>query len=465
MQAVRLKPINVHPTSGDKVTSKSNVPTVSPAEDHMNRLADLSPADLQAVHRQTRAEYDAFRARGLKLDMTRGKPASDQLDLANDMLAFPGNRDFYTQAGDDARNYGVLQGLPEVRSLFAPMLGAPPGQIFVADNSSLAVMHDCIVWALLKGVPGSVKPWQAAPGEASPAFICPVPGYDRHFALCEEYGVRMLPVPLTGHGPDMDAVEALAADPSVKAMWCVPKYSNPTGDVYDDETIRRLAAMRTGAPDFRLFWDNAYAVHHLTQHRRAIANILDACQQAANPDRAFVFASTSKITLAGAGLAFFASSPANVAWFLARAFKRTIGSDKLNQLRHFRFLKNEAGLMHHMDRHRALLKPKFDAVAAALDSRLAGTGAATWTPPEGGYFISLDATPGTAKQVVALAKDAGLALTAAGSTWPFGKDPRDSNLRLAPTFPSLPEVTAASEGIALCILLAAIEKQCGERTR
>jgi DNA-binding transcriptional MocR family regulator len=426
----------------------------------MTRIAELPDVELQALRRQVRSEYDAFRARGLKLDMTRGKPAPDQLDLANDLLTLPANRDYLTEAGDDARNYGVLQGLPEVRALFAPMLGAPPSQIFVADNSSLAVMHDCIVWALLQGVPGSAQPWGKAP-----AFICPVPGYDRHFALCEEYGIRMLPVPLTGHGPDMDAVEALVADPTVRGMWCVPKYSNPSGEVYSDETVSRLAAMRAGAPDFRLFWDNAYAVHHLTERRHAIANILEACEKAGNPDRAFIFGSTSKITLAGAGLAFFASSPANVAWFLARAFKRTIGSDKLNQLRHVRFLKNEAGLMRHMDGHRALLAPKFAAVNAALESRLAGTGAATWLRPEGGYFISLDATAGTARQVVTLAKDAGLALTAAGSTWPHGQDPRDGSLRLAPTFPSLADVTAASEGIALCILLAAIEKNCAERTQ
>jgi DNA-binding transcriptional MocR family regulator len=426
----------------------------------MNRIADLSNAELQVLRQTVRAEYDAFRARGLKLDMTRGKPAADQLDLANDLLAFPGNRDHFTEAGEDARNYGLLQGLPEARALFAPMLGAPPSQIVVADNSSLAVMHDCIVWALLKGVPGSSEPWS----RTTPAFICPVPGYDRHFALCEEYGIRMLPVPLTGHGPDMDAVEALAADPSVKGIWCVPKYSNPTGEVYSEETVRRLAAMRTGAPDFRLFWDNAYAVHHLTETRHEVANILDACETAGNPDRAFIFGSTSKITIAGAGLAFFASSPANVAWYLARAFKRTIGSDKLNQLRHVRFLKNPAGLQRHMDGHRALLAPKFATVNAALENRLTGTGAATWAKPDGGYFISLDATEGTAKQVVALAKDAGLALTAAGSTWPFGDDPHDSNLRLAPTFPTLADVTVASEGIALCILLAAVEKQSALRS-
>lgn len=423
----------------------------------MTRIAELSNADLQVLRRQVLADYDAFRARGLKLDMTRGKPAADQLDLATEMLAFPGNRDFITQAGDDARNYGVLQGLPETRALFAPLLGAPPDQIVVADNSSLAVMHDCIVWALLKGVPGSTQPW------TQPAFICPVPGYDRHFALCEEYGIRMIPVPMTGSGPDMDAVEALVADPSVKGMWCVPKYSNPSGDVFSDETVRRLAAMRSGAADFRLFWDNAYGVHHLTDLRPEIADILDACSKAGHPDRAFIFASTSKITLAGAGLAFFGSSPANVAWYLARAFKRTIGPDKLNQLRHVRFLKDHAGLLRHMDGHRRLLAPKFAAVVAALEHRLAGTGAATWARPEGGYFISLDAAPGTAKRVVTLAKDAGMALTSAGATWPHGRDPNDSNLRLAPTFPSLGDVKAASEGIALCILLAAIEKQATDR--
>jgi DNA-binding transcriptional MocR family regulator len=403
-----------------------------------------------------RAEYEAFRARGLKLDMTRGKPSPEQLDLANGLLALPGNQDHFSAAGDDARNYGVLQGLPEARALFAPLLGAPPGQVVVADNSSLAVMHDCIVWALLKGVAGSAAPWIKTPDIA---FICPVPGYDRHFKLCEEFGIRMLPVPMTGDGPDLDAVEALAADPAVKGMWCVPKYSNPSGDVYSGETVRRLASMRTGAADFRLFWDNAYAVHHLTAQRREILNILDACAAAGHPDRPFIFASTSKITLAGGGLAFFGGSAANVKWYLARAEKRTIGSDKLNQLRHVRFLKDWAGLERHMDAHRAILAPKFDAVEAALEARLGGRGVASWSRPEGGYFISLDAMEGTARRVVDLAKEAGLALTPAGATSPHGVDARDRNLRLAPTFPPLKDVRDAAEGIALCILLAALEKQ------
>ena len=404
---------------------------------------------------RTRADYETFKARGLKLDMTRGKPSPDQLSLSDGMLVPHGNRDTTTAAGEDARNYGgPLQGLPEVRALFAEALGLPAESIVLGNNSSLALMHDCIVWALLKGVPGSERPWSR---EASPAFICPVPGYDRHFGLAEEFGFRLLPVPLTGQGPDMEAVEALAADPSVKGMWCVPRYSNPTGETYADETVRRLAAMPTGAPDFRLFWDDAYAVHPLTDRPVPLAPILDLTREAGHPDRAFCFASTSKVTLAGAGVALFASSPANVAWYLARAGRRTIGSDKLNQLRHLRFLRDADGLHAHMQRHRALIGPKFDAVLAALDRRLGGTGLARWSRPEGGYFISVDVVPGTAARVVALAKAAGLALTPAGATWPQGRDPDDANLRLAPTFPSLKDVESAAEGIAICIALAGYE--------
>lgn len=426
----------------------------------MRAIAELPAVDLDALHSEVRGKYEDFRARGLRLDMTRGKPAPEQLDLSNGLLALPGNADPFTEAGEDARNYGGLQGLAEARALFSPVLGAPPDRIVVGDNSSLALMHDCIVWALLKGAPGSPRPWSK---EQDVAFICPAPGYDRHFAICEEYGIRMLPAPMTGQGPDMDVVEALAADPAVKGMWCVPKYSNPTGEIYSESTVRRLASMRTGAPDFRLFWDNAYGVHHLTERRHEILNILDECERAGNPDRALVFASTSKITLAGAGLAFFASSAANVRWYLARAGKRTIGPDKLNQLRHVRFLRDEPGLLRLMDAHRALIAPKFDAVSAALERYLAGAGVARWTKPEGGYFISVDAQQGTAKRVVELAKDAGLALTPAGATWPYGQDPHDSALRLAPTFPSLEEVRAASEGIGLCILLAAIETRSARR--
>ena len=409
------------------------------------------PPDLAS----TRAAYEAFKARGLKLDMTRGKPSPEQLSLSDAMLVPQGNRDTTTAAGEDARNYGGdLRGLPEVRALFAEALGLPADAIVLGNNSSLALMHDCIVWALLKGVPGGERPWSR---EASPALICPVPGYDRHFGLAEDFGFRLLPVPLTGQGPDMDAVEALAADPAVKGMWCVPRYANPTGETYQDGTVRRLAAMRTGAPDFRLFWDDAYAVHHLMASRTPLAPILEFCAAAGNPDRAFCFGSTSKVTLAGAGVALFASSPANVAWYLARAGRRTIGSDKLNQLRHLRFLRDAEGLHAHMARHRALIAPKFDAVLDALERRLGGTGLARWSRPEGGYFISVDVLPGTAGRVVELAKAAGLALTPAGATWPQGRDPQDTNLRLAPTFPALKDVEAAAEGIAICIALAGLE--------
>ncbi|HSP25758.1 MAG TPA: aminotransferase class I/II-fold pyridoxal phosphate-dependent enzyme, partial [Saliniramus sp.] len=348
----------------------------------------------------------------------------------------------------------------EVRELFSGMVGAPASQIVVGENASLAMMHDCLVWAMLKGFASSPRPWSQEP---QISFLCPVPGYDRHFAICEEYGVRMIPVPLTGNGPDMNVVEKLVVDPSVKGMWCVPKYANPTGDIHSDETIARLAAMRTGASDFRLFWDNAYAVHHLTERKHEIADLLQACADAGNPDRPLIFASTSKVTLAGAGLALFGSSPANVAWYLDRARRRTIGPDKLNQLRHVRFLRDAAGLSRLMEAHRQLIAPKFAAVDEALTRYLDGLGVAEWTRPEGGYFISVDARPGTAKAVVALAREIGLALTPAGSTWPLGNDPHDANLRIAPTFPTLDEVKVASTGIAICLLLAAIRNETTAR--
>ncbi|HEV2675110.1 MAG TPA: aminotransferase class I/II-fold pyridoxal phosphate-dependent enzyme [Aliidongia sp.] len=421
----------------------------------MPALLDLPPETLAVWERRTRDLYDSFRSRELKLDMTRGKPSPEQLALSNGMLTLPGNGDYQTEAGEDARNYGGIQGLPETRRLFAPMLDAPPDQIVVAENSSLAVMHDCLVWALLKGVPGGTEPWSRA---ASPAFICPVPGYDRHFALCEEFGFRLLPVAMNEDGPDMDAVEALAADPSVKGMWCVPKYSNPTGAVYSAATVRRLATMKTGAPDFRLFWDNAYAVHHLTGIQPELADVLTLAREAGHADRPFIFASTSKVTLAGAGLAFFGGSPANVAWYLARANRRTIGPDKLNQLRHVRFLRDFSGLERHMAAQRHLLAPKFAAVTEALDRHLSDLGTVRWTTPAGGYFISVDAMDGTARRTVELARELGIALTPAGATWPGGVDPNDRVLRLAPTFPNVETVKIAAEGIALCIRLAAIER-------
>ncbi|MGB6980209.1 MAG: aminotransferase class I/II-fold pyridoxal phosphate-dependent enzyme, partial [Candidatus Acidiferrales bacterium] len=322
-----------------------------------------TPPGGQAVapaNRQIQREYDAFKAKALKLDLTRGKPSPAQLDLSAEMLALPGATDFIAEGAVDCRNYGGPQGLVEARRLFSAILGAPPEQVVVANNSSLALMHDAVVYALLKGACDSDAPWGK---HGQIAFLCPVPGYDRHFTICSDYGIRMIPIAIDENGPDMDTVERLVAeDASIKAIWCMPKYSNPTGTVYSDAVIERLASVKTAAPDFRLFWDNAYCVHHLTPQRIAIANILELCARHGNPNRPLVFASTSKITLAGSGLAMFASSKENISWLLARLAPRTIGPDKLNQLRHVRFLKSESGILELMDRHRALIAPKFQKV-------------------------------------------------------------------------------------------------------
>jgi DNA-binding transcriptional MocR family regulator len=401
-------------------------------------------------------DYDAFKAKGLKLDLTRGKPSPAQLDLSAALLSLPGASDFVAEGATDCRNYGGLQGLVEARRLFSPMMGAAPEQIVVANNSSLALMHDTIVYAFLKGVCDSVIPWSKQ-GEI--AFLCPVPGYDRHFRICEDYGIRMIPVALREDGPDMDEVERLVADDaSIKGMWCIPKYSNPTGTVYSDATIERLAAMKTAASDFRLYWDNAYSVHHLTNEQIEIANILDLCVRHAHPNRAFVFASTSKITLPGSGLALFASSKANVQWLLERLTPQTIGPDKINQLRHVRFLPDDTAILRLMDRHKSVLAPKFQKVLDIFDEKLAGIPGVSWTRPKGGYFISLEVGKGCAKRVIALAKEAGVVLTPAGATHPYGRDADDRTIRIAPTFPELVEVARAAEGVALCVLLAAAEK-------
>jgi DNA-binding transcriptional MocR family regulator len=418
----------------------------------MDTLAQRSPADLAAFHAEVRRRYDAFAARGLALDLTRGKPSGEQLDLSAGLMALPGAGDHRAADGTDVRNYGGLQGLAELRALLAPLFAVPPAQVVLGDNSSLALMYDAVAYALHRGTVDGPRPWAR---DARVAFLCPVPGYDRHFAICQAFGIEMIPVPLGDRGPDLDAVERLvASDAAIKGMWCVPKYSNPTGTVYSADTVERLAAMPAAAPDFRLFWDNAYAVHHLTDERIEIADIVGACARHRHPHRPFVFGSTSKITLAGSGVALFAGSPENVAWYLARMGTRTIGGDKINQLRHVRFLGDTAGLLALMDRHRAIVAPKFAAVLAAFDRHLAGTGVASWTVPKGGYFISLDVRDGCAREVIRLAKAAGVALTPAGSTYPLGDDPHDRNIRVAPTFPDLATVTTAAEGMALSVLLA-----------
>jgi DNA-binding transcriptional MocR family regulator len=421
----------------------------------MRPFADLTAAELNSQLSRVRQRYDEFAKRGVKLNLTRGKPSSAQLNFCNELLALPGSGDFMS-GNTDCRNYGELQGLPELRALLAPVFGVTPDRVVVGENSSLSVMHDCIAFSLLKGTCDSERPWSK---ESRIAFLCPVPGYDRHFSICQEFGIEMIAVPLTESGPDMDTVEKLVAnDAQIKGIWCIPKYSNPSGAVYSNETIERLAAMKTAARDFRVFWDNAYAVHHLTEQRIEIENIDAACARHGNPNRAFIFGSTSKVTLAGAGVGLLASSKDNVSWYLKRIEKRTIGGDKVNQLRHVRFFKNTDAIAALMDRHRGVLAPKFSKVLEVFEEHLGNTGIATWTRPKGGYFITLDVMDGCAKQVVKLAKEAGVELTPAGATHPYGNDPRDRTIRIAPTFPELAEVTQAAEGVVLAVLLAGLEK-------
>ncbi|MGI8305673.1 aminotransferase class I/II-fold pyridoxal phosphate-dependent enzyme [Saccharopolyspora hattusasensis] len=417
---------------------------------------ELSADALTGLLERARQDYQDLAERLLSLDLTRGKPSPEQLDLSDDLLSLPGGR--HTAAdGTDVRNYGGLQGLPELREIFAGVLQVPVAQLLAAGNSSLELMHDCLVHALLSVLPDAESRWV---DQERIAFLCPVPGYDRHFALCERFGIDMIQVPMTADGPDMDVVERLVAeDPAIKGIWCVPKYSNPDGVSYGDETVARLASMSTAAPDFRIFWDNAYAAHHLTEEPVEIADLLAACDEAGNADRVFVFGSTSKITAAGAGVAFFGSSPANVQWLLGNNSKRSIGPDKINQLRHAIFLRDADGVRAHMERQRALLQPKFEAVARILEAELGGTGLATWASPKGGYFVSLEVQDGCAKEVVCRAKEAGIALTPAGATHPYGNDPRDAFIRIAPSYPGLEELERAIEGLTVCVRLVGYEKQ------
>jgi DNA-binding transcriptional MocR family regulator len=403
-----------------------------------------------------RAAYEKLQAEGMKLDLTRGKPSAEQLDLATPMLSLLGPDDFRAADGTDTRNYGGLHGLAELREIFAPFLQVPVEQLVACGNSSLELMHDTLVHALLSPLPGAERRWA---DEERVVFLAPVPGYDRHFGVCERLGIELVAVPMTDDGPDMDVVEQLvAADPTVKGIWCVPKYSNPTGAVYSDETVRRLASMPTAAPDFRIIWDNAYAVHHLTEEEVEIADVLALAAEAGHPDRPFVVGSTSKITLAGAGVAFLGASAENIDWWVRLTSKRTIGPDKVNHLRHVRFLRDADGLRAHMRRHREIIAPKFAAVDEVLTREFADTPGVEWSKPAGGYFVTLTVPEGTATEIVRLAKEAGLALTPAGATHPYGEDPQDSIIRLAPTFPVLAEVRKAMEGVAVCVRLALAQR-------
>ncbi|MCP2264661.1 aminotransferase class I/II-fold pyridoxal phosphate-dependent enzyme [Promicromonospora thailandica] len=419
--------------------------TSSPATATLPPLAELQQA------------YAELQARGLKLDLTRGKPSAQQLDLAEPMLDLPGAGTHTDDAGTDTRNYGGLDGGLAIRRIFAELLDVPVEQLLAGGNASLTLMHDVVAYAELFGFPESPKPWAR---EETVRWICPVPGYDRHFTICEALGIEMIPVPMTVDGPDAEAVAALVADdPTVKGMWVVPTYSNPDGAVITEDVARALVSMPAAAPDFRILWDNAYAVHHLTDDEVTSPNALALAAQAGNPDRVVMFASTSKITFAGAGVSFLAGSPATIAWYKKHLSAASIGPDKINHLRHAMFFGSADGVREHMRKHREILAPKFEAVVQILAERLGAYGIASWTEPKGGYFVSLDVAPGTASRVVELAKDAGIALTPAGATHPYGKDPENMNVRLAPSMPPLDEVRTAMDGVATCVLLAAAESR------
>jgi len=403
------------------------------------------------------ARYAAFKEQKLALNMTRGKPSNAQLDLAKGIMTVLGENDTSSADGTDLRNYGGLDGIAEMKAIFAEMLECPPAQVIVGGNSSLTLMHDTLVRAVLKGVPGGKGPWYGQ----SPKFLCPSPGYDRHFAVCEHLGIECITVDLDADGPNLKQVEALVADPSVKGIWCVPRYSNPTGTTYSDQVVTRLASMKTAAPDFRIMWDNAYVVHDLYDTPDPLLNILEVAKAAGNPDRPLVFASTSKISFAGAGVAVMAGSPANVADAKVHLGVQTIGPDKVNQLRHVKFFRDFAGVRAHMRAHAELLRPKFEAVGRIFEAKLGGLGVASWTKPRGGYFVSLDTLPGCAAEVVALADAAGVQLTAAGATFPGGRDPANKNIRIAPSLPPLSQVETAMEVVAACVLLASARKLAG----
>ncbi len=429
----------------------------------MASFTSLGRADLLAEHERQLQNYAGLKAKGLKLDLTRGKPSSEQLDLSNALLRLPGD-DYRDGEGVDTRNYGGLHGLSELRKIFGELLGLAVQNLIAGNNASLEMMHDVVMFSMVHGGVDSPRPWIEERLEGGGVkFLCPSPGYDRHFAITETLGIQMVPIPMREDGPDVDLIEELVeADPAIKGMWCVPVYSNPTGTVYSWEIVRRLVQMRTAATDFRLFWDNAYAVHTLTHEFPRQVDVLGLAAQAGNPNRPYVFASTSKITFAGAGVSFFGGSLGNIAWYLQYAGKKTIGPDKVNQLRHLRFFGDADGVRLHMHRHRQLLAPKFALVAEVLQDRLGDSKVASWTDPKGGYFVSLDVLPGTAKRTVALAKDAGIAVTEAGASFPYRNDPEDKNIRIAPTFPSLRDLREAVDGLATCTLLSATEALLAE---
>lgn len=420
----------------------------------MSEYGKMTAQELRQEFDTVKSEYEHLRALHLSLDMSRGKPGFDNMDLSGKMFDLVGNdTGFKNISGIDCRNYGGLDGLRELKELFGQVLGLSPEQIIVGGNSSLNLMFDTIAQGMTHGMGGA--PW-AAQGKLK--FLCPVPGYDRHFAITEYFGFELISVPMTAEGPDMDVVEKYVRDPAVKGIWCVPKYSNPEGITYSDAVVKRLAALKPAAGDFRIFWDNAYAIHDLYDEGDRLLNIYDECVRCGNPDLPIIFTSTSKVTFPGAGVAVEAASPNNVAMLKERMRFQTIGPDKLNQLRHARMFHSVGQLHAHMKKHAAILRPKFECVLSELERQLAGTGVARWNRPKGGYFISLYVMNGCAKRVVELCANAGMILTPAGAPYPYGVDPDDSNIRIAPSYPSVEEIQIASVVLCTAVRYAALEK-------
>ena len=426
----------------------------------MKSYEEMTKEELLKEKEGLEAEYKKFQQRGLKLDMSRGKPSQEQLDLSMGMMdVLTSGVDLTCDDGTDCRNYGVLDGISEAKQLIGDMIECNPDNIIIYGNSSLNIMYDCVARAEIFGIMGNT-PWSKLD---KVKFLCPVPGYDRHFGVTEQFGIEMINVPMTEDGPDMDVVEDYVNnDPAVKGIWCVPMFSNPGGVVYSDETVKRFANLKPAAKDFRIFWDNAYGIHYLYDRPESeqphILNILEECEKAGNPDIVYEFCSTSKITFPGAGVAAMASSEANIADIKSKLKWQTIGPDKINQLRHVRYFKDINGMKDYMKKHAAIIRPKFEAVLETLEKELGELGIASWSKPVGGYFISFDSLDGCAKDIVARCKKAGVVMTGAGATYPYGKDPHDSNIRIAPTYPPLGDLIVATELFALCVKLTSAEK-------
>ena len=421
----------------------------------MMEYSSMNKAQLQAEHDAVTKEYEALKAKGLKLDMSRGKPSKAQLDLVSGVLTTLTSPEECIVEGTDARNYGELAGLPCARKFFAEILGCRPEECFMGGNASLTLMYDTIAKAYTHGLLHSEKPWAKLD---TVKFLCPSPGYDRHFKISQSFGMEMITINMTETGPDMDAVEEAVKDPAVKGMWCVPKYSNPEGIIYSAETIERIAHLKPAAADFLLMWDNAYCIHEFDGDYVPFPDIISLCREAGNPDMVFEYASTSKVTFPGAGISVMASSVDNIKYMLGLLGIQTISYDKVNQLRHVRFLKDKAHTLELMKQHAAIMKPKFEAVLSALDREIAPLGIAQWKRPKGGYFISVDTMDGLAKRTLALCKEAGVVMTGAGATFPYGVDPRDRNIRIAPSLPPVEELEQAIAVFCTCLKLAALEK-------